>query len=54
MSPQLPTALLRAQTDERLARLAAAGSERAFEAIVERYRRPLLAYARRMLGRHAG
>ncbi len=50
MSPQLPTALLRAQTDDRLARLAAAGSERAFEAIVERYRRPLLAYARRMLG----
>ncbi len=50
MSPQLPTVLLRAQTDERLARLAALGSERAFEAIVERYRRPLLGYARRIAG----
>lgn len=50
MSPQLPTVLLRAQTDERLARLAALGSDRAFEAIVERYRRPLLGYARRIVG----
>lgn len=50
MSPQLPTVLLRAQTDERLVRLAALGSERAFEAIVERYRRPLLGYARRIAG----
>ncbi|HMS61966.1 MAG TPA: sigma-70 family RNA polymerase sigma factor [Solirubrobacteraceae bacterium] len=50
MSPQLPTVLLRAQTDERLSRLAALGSERAFEAIVERYRRPLLGYARRIAG----
>ncbi len=50
MSPQLPTVLLRAQTDERLVRLAALGSERAFEAIVERYRRPLIGYARRMVG----
>ncbi len=50
MSPQLPTVLLRAQTDERLVRLAALGSERAFEAIVERYRRPLMGYARRMVG----
>ncbi|HVP03895.1 MAG TPA: sigma-70 family RNA polymerase sigma factor [Solirubrobacteraceae bacterium] len=46
----MPTALLRAQSDERLARLAAAGSERAFEAIVERYRRPLMGYARRIVG----
>ncbi|MCU0313627.1 MAG: hypothetical protein MUC84_06150, partial [Solirubrobacteraceae bacterium] len=46
----MPTVLLRAQTDERLARLAALGSDRAFEAIVERYRRPLLGYARRMVG----
>jgi hypothetical protein len=40
-SPSL--ALLRAQTDERLVELARAGHERAFEAIVERYRKPLLA-----------
>jgi RNA polymerase sigma factor (sigma-70 family) len=46
----MPTVLLRAQTDERLARLAALGSDRAFEAIVERYRRPLLGYARRIVG----
>jgi RNA polymerase sigma factor (sigma-70 family) len=46
----MPTVLLRAQTDERLARLAALGSDRAFEAIVERYRRPLLGYARRLVG----
>ncbi len=46
----MPTVLVRAQTDERLARLAALGSDRAFEAIVERYRRPLLGYARRMVG----
>lgn len=50
MSPQLPTVLLRAQTDERLVRLCALGSERAFEAVVERYRRPLLGYARRIAG----
>lgn len=50
MSPQFPTVLLRAQSDERLARLAAQGSERAFEAIVERYRRPLMGYARRIAG----
>jgi len=50
LSPQLPTTLLRVQTDERLVRLAALGSERAFEAIVERYRRPLIGYARRMVG----
>lgn len=50
MSPYVPTALIRAQSDERLARLAALGSERAFESIVERYRQPLLAYARRLVG----
>jgi len=50
VSPQFPTVLLRAQSDERLARLAAQGSERAFEAIVERYRRPLMGYARRIAG----
>src|SRR3954452_8599726 len=46
-SPSL--ALLRAQTDERLVELARAGHERAFEAIVERYRKPLLRGARRVL-----
>src|SRR3954462_1390780 len=49
MTPLLSSALLRVQTDERLAELAAAGHDRAFEAIVERYRRPLLRYLRRLL-----
>ena len=46
--------LLRTQSDERLAALAAAGHERAFEAIVERYRRPLLRPCRRYLPEGAG
>jgi DNA-binding CsgD family transcriptional regulator len=46
-SPSL--ALLRAQTDERLVELARAGHERAFEAIVQSYRKPLLRGARRVL-----
>lgn len=46
-SPSLT--LLRTQSDARLAELARAGHERAFEAIVERYRRPLLRAARRVL-----
>jgi RNA polymerase sigma factor (sigma-70 family) len=46
-SPSL--ALLRTQTDERLVELARAGHERAFETIVERYRKPLLRGARRVL-----
>jgi RNA polymerase sigma factor (sigma-70 family) len=41
--------LLRCQTDERLVELARAGHESAFEAIVERYRRPLLRYCGRLL-----
>src|SRR3954470_6942295 len=49
MTPLLSSALLRAQTDDRLVELAAAGHDRAFEAIVERYRRPLLRYLRRLL-----
>src|SRR3954451_7534143 len=49
MTPLLSSALLRAQSDERLAELAAAGHDRAFEAIVERYRGPLLRYLRRLL-----
>jgi RNA polymerase sigma factor (sigma-70 family) len=49
VTPLLSTALLRTQTDERLLRLAASGHDRAFEAIVERHRRPLLRYVRRLL-----
>src|ERR687889_395886 len=49
MTPLLSSALLRAQSDERLVELAALGHDRAFEAIVERYRRPLLRYLRRLL-----
>jgi RNA polymerase sigma factor (sigma-70 family) len=49
MTPLLSSALLRVQTDERLVELAAAGHDRAFEAIVERYRRPLQRYLRRLL-----
>jgi RNA polymerase sigma factor (sigma-70 family) len=47
--PSPTTVLLRTQTDERLVALARAGSERAFEAIVERYRRPLVRACRRVL-----
>jgi RNA polymerase sigma factor (sigma-70 family) len=47
-SPSL--AILRVQSDERLVALARAGHERTFEAIVERYRRPLLRHARRVVG----
>src|SRR4051812_50091736 len=46
-SPSLT--LLRTQSDERLVALARAGHERAFEAIVERYRKALLRAARRVL-----
>ncbi len=42
------TRLLVTQTDERLLELVRQGHERAFEAIVVRYRRPLLAYCRRL------
>src|SRR3954469_6406690 len=41
--------LLRTQSDERLVVLARAGHERAFEAMIERYRGPLLRAARRYL-----
>src|SRR5919197_1769680 len=47
--PSPSTVLLRTQTDERLVALARAGHDRAFEAIVERYRRPLLRVCRRIL-----
>jgi RNA polymerase sigma factor (sigma-70 family) len=49
MTPLLSAPLLRAQTDRRLAGLARDGHDRAFEAIVERYRRPLHRYLRRLL-----
>jgi RNA polymerase sigma factor (sigma-70 family) len=42
--------ILRAQTDDRLVALARSGSRPAFEAIVSRYRRPLVAYCTRFLG----
>ena len=41
--------LLRSQSDERLVDLARAGNDPAFEAIVARYRRPLLRHCSRML-----
>jgi len=49
MTPLLSAPVLRAQTDRRLAGLARDGQDRAFEAIVERYRRPLHRYLRRLL-----
>ncbi|HEX6744255.1 MAG TPA: RNA polymerase sigma factor [Solirubrobacteraceae bacterium] len=49
MAPVLSTPLLRTQSDHRLVALAADGHDRAFEAIVERYRRPLQRYLRRLL-----
>jgi RNA polymerase sigma factor (sigma-70 family) len=48
MSPGIPTRLLATQSDERLLALVRQGHERAFEAIVHRYRRPLLGYCRRL------
>lgn len=51
MSPRFLTgALLRAQSDERLAALAAAGHDGAFEAIVARYRPQLVRYCTRLVG----
>jgi RNA polymerase sigma factor (sigma-70 family) len=54
MSPRLSDALLRSQTDERLVALAGEGHERAFTTLVERHRRPLLAFARRLAGEDRG
>src|SRR5579875_1055852 len=51
MSPLLPDALLRMQSDSRLASLARDGRERAFGVLIERYRPELLRYARRHLRR---
>jgi RNA polymerase sigma factor (sigma-70 family) len=47
--PSPSVTLLRTQSDERLVALAREGHERAFDAIVERYRRPLLRHSRRVL-----
>lgn len=49
MTPLLSTALLRAQSDERLLLLVREGQERAFDAIVDRYRKPLQRYCQRAL-----
>jgi RNA polymerase sigma factor (sigma-70 family) len=47
--PSPATVLLRTQSDERLVALTRAGHEVAFEAIVERYRKPLVRACRRIL-----
>lgn len=49
MKPILSSALLRTQSDTRLAALAREGHEGAFEAIVARYREPLQRYCHRLL-----
>ena len=49
MTPLLSNQLLRTQSDVRLTALVAAGHDHAFEAIVERYRKPLSRYLRRLL-----
>jgi RNA polymerase sigma factor (sigma-70 family) len=49
MSPSVSVRLLLTQSDARLVELARVGHERAFEALVQRYRRPLLGYCRRLL-----
>jgi RNA polymerase sigma factor (sigma-70 family) len=43
------SSVMRLQTDDRLVDLVRAGNDRAFEAIVDRYRRPLLRYCSRLL-----
>jgi RNA polymerase sigma factor (sigma-70 family) len=49
MSPlALSVRFLQTQPDKKLLELARAGHERAFEALVQRYRRPLLSYCRRL------
>jgi RNA polymerase sigma factor (sigma-70 family) len=49
MSPRISIRLLAGQSDERLVALVREGHERAFEALVHRYRRPLLRYCRRRM-----
>jgi RNA polymerase sigma factor (sigma-70 family) len=48
MRPRISTRLLATQSDRRLLELARTGNERAFEALVQRYRRPLLRYCGRL------
>jgi RNA polymerase sigma factor (sigma-70 family) len=48
MSPTLPPRPLRVQSDARLVELARRGEAPAFEALVRRYRKPLLGYCRRL------
>jgi len=50
MSPRISIRLLAGQSDERLLALVRDGHERAFEALVHRYRPALLRYLRRTLG----
>jgi RNA polymerase sigma factor (sigma-70 family) len=49
MSPSVSVRLLLTQSDARLTTFARAGHERAFEALVQRYRRQLHGYCRRLL-----
>jgi RNA polymerase sigma factor (sigma-70 family) len=49
MSPKISIRLLAGQSDQRLVALIRGGHERAFEALVQRYRRPLLRYCRRTM-----
>ena len=51
MTPLFSSALLRTQSDERLVALAREGHERAFEVIVDRYRKALMRYCERALSR---
>jgi RNA polymerase sigma factor (sigma-70 family) len=48
VSPKASTRLLATQSDERLVALVRDGHDRAFEALVQRYRGPLLRYCRRL------
>ncbi|MHB8240404.1 MAG: RNA polymerase sigma factor [Solirubrobacteraceae bacterium] len=48
MSPKLPARLLAAQSDRRLVEMVGAGNERAFDVLVQRYRRQLLRYCGRL------
>lgn len=48
MSPLFKSRLLATQSDDRLVALVRSGHEAAFEALVHRYRRPLLRYCRRL------
>jgi RNA polymerase sigma factor (sigma-70 family) len=49
MTPIVSSTILRTQSDARLLALVGAGHDRAFEAIVERYRKPIMRYCRRFL-----